>query len=243
MNTKLVTLLLVITSITTVTLAVFVIFSQQTVLQNDNVLFQASSLDSLLNGSYEGKMTVSDLLNHGDFGLGAVEYMDGELVCLDAECYRISTDGVAHKLPPGSEIAFGTIVFFQSNKTSYIPEQQNFTELEKYLDNKFIEKNNIFALKINGFFSDITTRSVHKQDKLYVPLSDVVANQTVSHFSNVKGTLVGFYIPEYMKEINVERYHFHFLTADKEFGGHVLDLNMTNGTIQVLKLNEIQMVP
>jgi len=242
MNTKRVTTLLVITSITTVTLSVFVIFSQQTALQND-VLFQSSSLDSLLKGAYEGKMTVHDLLNHGDFGLGAMEYMDGELVCLHAECYRISTDGMAHKLSPESKIAFGTVVFFQSNKTSEIPEQQNFTDLQKYLDDKFIEKNNIFAIKINGFFSDITARSVHKQDRLYVSLSDVVANQTVSHFYNVKGTLVGFYIPDYMKEINVERYHFHFLTADKEFGGHVLDLNMTNGIIQISKLDEVHIVP
>jgi acetolactate decarboxylase len=243
MNTKLVTALLAITSITTVTLFVFVIFFQQASLQNDDVLFQDSSLDSLLKGAYEGKMTVHDLLNHGNFGLGAVEYMDGELVCLDAECYRISTDGMAHKLSPESTIAFGTVVFFQSNKTTDIPKQQNFTELQRYLDDKIIEKNNIFAIKINGFFNDITTRSVHKQDRLYVHLSDIVANQTVSHFSNVQGTLVGFYIPDYMKEINVKGYHFHFLTMDREFGGHVLDLNMTNGTMQILKLDEVHMIP
>jgi acetolactate decarboxylase len=215
MNAKLVTSLLVITSITTVTLAVFVIFFQQTQPQNGDILFQVSSLDSLVKGSYEGKMTVHDLLNHGDFGLGAVEYMDGELVCLDAECYRVTTDGMAHELSPESKIAFASVVFFQSNKTFDISQQQNFTRLQQYLDDKLLEKNDIFAIKINGFFSDITTRTVHKQDRLYVPLSEVVANQTVSHLSNVRGTLVGFYFPDYMKEINVAKYHFHFLTENK----------------------------
>ncbi len=210
MNAKLLTLLLVITSITTATLAVFVIFSQQTVSQNDNVMFQVSSLDSLLKGAYDGKMTVHDLLSHGNFGLGAVNYMDGELVCLDAECYRISTDGVAHELSPESTIAFGTIVFFQSNNTSGIPEQRNFTLLQLYLDDKMADKNDIFAIKINGFFNDITTRSVHKQDKLYVPLSDVVANQTVSHFSNVSGTLVGFYVPSLHERDQCARVSFSF---------------------------------
>ncbi|MGI0018810.1 MAG: acetolactate decarboxylase, partial [Nitrosotalea sp.] len=96
MNTKLLTSLLVIASIVALTLAVFVAFFQQTQPQNDDILFQASSLNSLVNGSYQGKITSHDLLNHGDFGLGAVEYMDGELVCLDAKCYRVTTDGMAH---------------------------------------------------------------------------------------------------------------------------------------------------
>lgn len=243
MNTKLVASLLVITSITTVTLAIFVIFFQQTHLQNDDVLFQVSSLDSLIKGSYEGKMTIHDLLNHGDFGLGAVEYMDGELICLDAKCYRVTIDGMAHELPPESKIAFASIVFFQSNKTFDISQQQNFSGLQKYLDGKLMDKNGIFAIKIDGFFSDITTRTVHKQDKLYVPLSEVVANQTLTHIFNMRGTLVGFYVPDYMKEINVAQYHFHFLTEDKEFGGHVLGFNMTNGTAYISKINEVNVIP
>jgi acetolactate decarboxylase len=229
-------------SITIVTLSVFAMSFQQTQLRDDEVLFQASSLDSLLKGSYEGKMTVDDLLDHGDFGLGALEYMDGELVCLDAACYQVRVDGVPHKLSPEAKVAFAAVVFFQPDKTLDIDQQQNFTELQKYLDGE-IESNSIYAIQINGFFSDITTRSVPKQDKLYVPLSDVVANQTVFNLSNVKGTLVGFYIPDYMKEINVAKYHFHFVTDDVKSGGHLLGMNMVNGTIKISKINEVQIIP
>ncbi|KFI17850.1 hypothetical protein IB75_18000, partial [Nitrosococcus oceani C-27] len=59
----------------------------------------------------------------------------------------------------------------------------------------------------------------------------------------VRGTLVGFYVPDYMKEINVAKYHFHFLTADKEFGGHALGFNMINGTAYVSKINEVNIIP
>ena len=243
MNTKLAIALLIVLSVLIFTLVIFTIFSQQTPLQSNGVLFQVSSLASLVNGSYEGKMTVHDLLNHGDFGLGAVEYMDGELVCLDAECYRVTLDGMAHELSPGSKVAFASVVFFQPNKTFDIPQPQNFTGLQKYLDDKLMAKDDIFAIKIDGFFSDITTRTVHKQDKLYVPLSEVIANQTISHLYNTHGTLVGFYVPDYMKEINVVKYHFHFLTDNKEFGGHVLGFDMTNGTGYVSKINEVSIVP
>lgn len=241
MNTKLALSLLVITSITTAILSVFVIFQHTS--HEDNILFQVSSLDSLMKGYYEGKTTVHDLLDHGDFGLGAMEYMDGELVCLDKVCYRITTDSMAHKLPPESEIAFATVVFFKPDKTDNLNKRLDFIGLQNYLDDKLVEKNDLYAIKIQGFFSNITARSVPKQDKMYVPLSDVVGNQTVFHFSNVRGTLVGFYMPGYMKELNVEKYHFHFITDDRGTGGHLLDLNMTNGTIQISKINESHIIP
>lgn len=243
MNTKLAASLLVVISISAAVLSVSAILFLQTQSHDDYVLFQASSLNSLLQGSYAGKMTVHDLLDHGDFGLGALEYMDGELVCLDATCYRVAIDGVAHKLSSESQIAFATVSFFQPDETLNIDKPYNFTELQKYLDDEFIENNDIFAIKINGFFSDVTARSIPKQDKLYVPLSDVVANQTLSYYSNVRGTLVGFYIPDYLKEVNVAKYHFHFVTDDRKFGGHLIDMSMINGTIQVSKIHEVHIDP
>ena len=240
MNAKLAAALLIVTSITAIALSVLV-FSQQARQDND-VLFQASSLDSLLRGSYEGKITAHDLLDHGDFGLGAMEYMDGELVCLDAACYRVAVDGAAHRLAPESKIAFAAAVFFKADRTSDVGMQRNFTELQKYLDGEIMEKNSMFAIKVSGFFSNVTARSIPKQDTLYVPLSQVVANQTVSHFSNVRGTLVGFYMPDYMKEINVAKYHFHFIADGRDFGGHLIDVNITNGTVQISKITQAHIV-
>lgn len=241
MNVKLLASLLVMTSISTVMLSVFV-FSQPTP-SDDNVLFQASSLNSLLIGAYEGKTTIHDLLDHGDFGLGAMEYMDGELVCLDAACYRISIDGAAHKLPPESKVAFGAVSSSKFDKTIDINKQLNYTELQAYLDDGTMGKDTVYAVKIHGFFGDITTRSVPKQDRLYVPLSDVVANQAVFHYSNVQGTLVGFYFPDYLKEVNVAKYHFHFIADDLESGGHVLGMHIENGTANVSTIREVRIVP
>lgn len=243
MNAKLLASLLAATSISTVILSAFLVFSQQVPPPSDRILFQASSLNSLLLGSYEGKTTVHDLLDHGDFGLGAMEYMDGELVCLDAACYRVSVDGVVHRLPAESKVAFAAVSFSKFDKTFGIDAPQNYTELQTYLDGGIMDKNTASGIVIHGFFSDITTRSVPKQDRLYVPLSEVVAHQTVFHLSNVSGTLVGFYVPDYMKEINVAKYHFHFITDDLESGGHVLDMHILNGTANVSTIDEVHISP
>lgn len=242
MNSKLLILLLAMTSISTVMLSVLLV-SFPAPPSDDHVLFQASSLNSLLIGAYEGKATIHDLLGHGDFGLGAMAYMDGELVCLDATCYRISIDGAAHKLQPESKVAFGAVSFSKFDKTIDINKQRNYTELQAYLDDGIIGKDTVSAIKIHGFFSDITTRSVPKQDRLYVPLSEVVANQTVFHYSDVSGTLVGFYFPDYLKEVNVAKYHFHFIADDLGSGGHVLGMDIANGTVSVSTIREVRIAP
>jgi len=40
---------------------------------------------------------------------------------------------------------------------------------------------------------------------------------------NIRGTLVGFWTPEYAKTVNIAGYHLHFLSDDKQKGGHLLD--------------------
>ncbi|WKT57200.1 acetolactate decarboxylase [Candidatus Nitrosotenuis chungbukensis] len=77
---------------------------------------------------------------------------------------------------------------------------------------------------------------------LDVPLSDVVENQTLFNSSNIKGTLVGFYFPDYVRVINVTKYRFHFIADDLDFGVHLIGMRITNGTVQTSKINEIQIV-
>jgi len=83
--------------------------------------------------------------------------------------------------------------------------------------------NIIYAIKIEGLFEYVRTRSVPAQEKPYPPLAEVVKTQPEFEFHNEKGTLVGFRLPEYLSGINVPKYHLHFITEDKKGGGHLLE--------------------
>ncbi|MDK2916636.1 MAG: acetolactate decarboxylase, partial [Euryarchaeota archaeon] len=52
-------------------------------------------------------------------------------------------------------------------------------------------------------------------------------------FENVTGTAVGFWTPALAKGVNVPGYHLHFITGDRTAGGHVLDMVLAEGTVQV----------
>jgi acetolactate decarboxylase len=49
----------------------------------------------------------------------------------------------------------------------------------------------------------------------------------------VRGTLVGFRSPAFVKGINQVGYHFHFLTDDQRAGGHALSFQITSGTVEI----------
>ena len=45
-------------------------------------LFQYNTLGALMAGLYDGSMTVGELLQYGDLGLGTLDSIDGELIII-----------------------------------------------------------------------------------------------------------------------------------------------------------------
>jgi acetolactate decarboxylase len=48
-------------------------------------LHQIGTLAALSAGGYAGTVTIDDMLDHGDFGLGTFEGLDGEMIVLDGD--------------------------------------------------------------------------------------------------------------------------------------------------------------
>ena len=58
-----------------------------------HVLFQASTIGALLDGSYDGDLTFAELAERGDLGLGTLNGLDGEMIAIDGEFLRADVDG------------------------------------------------------------------------------------------------------------------------------------------------------
>ena len=56
-------------------------------------LFQYNTLGALMAGLYDGSMTVGELLQYGDLGLGTLDSIDGELIILDGKAYQAKGSG------------------------------------------------------------------------------------------------------------------------------------------------------
>ena len=51
-----------------------------------HTIFQNSLMTALLDGIYDGELTISDILSKGNFGLGTFDALDGEMLILDGVC-------------------------------------------------------------------------------------------------------------------------------------------------------------
>lgn len=58
---------------------------------------------------------------------------------------------------------------------------------------------------------------------------------------DVDGTIVGLYCPAFMSSLNSVGWHFHFISQDKMYAGHVLGLNLLSGELQLDQTDKFAM--
>jgi acetolactate decarboxylase len=188
-----------------------------------HVLFQASTIGALLEGAFEGDVTFSELAQHGDLGLGTVNHLDGEMVALDGRFYRADVEGRLEQLPGSERTPFAVVVAFQPAIEFDLEGSIDHDRLLAEIDRRVPADVASCALRIDGRFELVKARSVPRQEPPYRPLTEVVAEQKVFEFGGVDGTMVGFRFPEYAEGIEVSGWHLHFISEDRQRGGHVLD--------------------
>ena len=214
-----------------------------TLQQDQDTLFQISTINALLDGDYRGSMTFGELKRHGTFGLGTFNALDGEMIGLEGQFYQIKTDGVAYPVPDSMTTPFAVVTIFDADKTVASQGGMDYEGLQHYLDDLIPDKSIFYAVKIKGTFPYIKTRSVPKQREPYPPLVEVVKEQTIFEFHDVKGTIVGFRCPDSVKGgVNVPGYHLHFITEDRKAGGHLLACQLQEATITLDYTSEFYMV-
>jgi acetolactate decarboxylase len=196
-----------------------------------HVLFQSSTIGALLEGSFEGDVTFSELAEHGDLGLGTVNHLDGEMVALDGRFYRADVDGRLHELAVSERTPFAVIVDFEPGIEFDLEGSIDHGRLLAEIDRRIPADAASCAVRIDGRFELVRARSVPRQEPPYRPLTEVVAEQKVFELASVDGTMLGFRFPAYAEGIEVSGWHLHFASEDLSRGGHVLDSRLETGHV------------
>lgn len=197
--------------------------------QSRDILFQAATINALLEGAYDGFLACGELTRHGDFGLGTFDALDGEMIVADGVVYQVAYDGRVHLAPPTATTPFANVTFFDRDEAFDLDGIENLDQLQRTLCARLANRNMFYAIRVDGWFDAVKVRSVPRQTKPYPKLADASKNQSVFELKNVKGALVGFWCPALAKELNVPGFHLHFLSADRKSGGHLLDCRLREG--------------
>jgi acetolactate decarboxylase len=200
-----------------------------------STLFQVSTAGALVKGVYDGVVTIGDLKQHGDFGLGTFDGLDGEMLALDGRFYQIRSSGAVGEAADAATVPFAVVTRFRAEQALTLDRVDGFKDLTAQLDGMRRTNNLFCAALIEGRFEHARTRAACKASP-GESLVAATAHQAEFAFADAVGTMAGFWSPSYARSINVAGWHLHFLTGDHAGGGHVLDCRGTGlrATIQEL---------
>ena len=188
-----------------------------------HTLWQLSTSTAVVEGVFGGALQVKDLIDHGNFGLGTFEQLDGEGILLDGVCWQVRADGSLIKAPQEETIPFWVATHFEAERNLTVSSIQSLQELGEQIDPVRPGANFFVAIRITGVFEHVAMRTVSRVPE-GTGLLEASSKQTTFNAEQVSGTLVGFWSPTHTTSLNIPGYHFHFLADDYSSGGHVLDV-------------------
>lgn len=202
-------------------------------------LYVSAPVNALIEGIYQENTRIADVLRHGDFGLGTFNRLDGEMVVLDGKVYQLKSDGNAYPVAGDTQTPYACVTFFSPDTEEEIEQSLNFPELTALLERMIPSPNMIYAIRIDGRFDYIKTRSVPRQDS-YRPLVEVAREQPEFEYRDLNGVMTGYWTPTFMEALSVPGYHLHFLTQDRRHGGHLLACKTSKIRIGIQHLPKLE---
>jgi acetolactate decarboxylase len=72
-------------------------------------------------------------------------------------------------------------------------------------------------------------------------LVDAAKAQSEFSFTDIDGTLIGLWSPGFSSAFSISGYHFHFLSKDRQHGGHLLDVKADPLRLKVEALTDFHL--
>lgn len=196
-------------------------------------------MGALLEGIYDRDMTGGELLTHGDFGLGTFNHLDGEMIILAGVCHHLRSDSSV--TASDDRTPFAAVTWFRPEITIPVSSPATQQRILALADDAIKTTDLIQAVRMDGTFSHVTTRTVYGAIPPYPPLTEATADEPMTDFNDITGTLAGFRTPDYEQGISVADYHVHFINEPRTRGDHALDFDIEHGEIRISTSSELHL--
>lgn len=213
-------------------------------MQKDTKFYQVSTLQALSLGYTKPVVTVKELLEHGDTGLGTFEDVNGEMILLDGKCFRATENGAVFEAEVDLGVPFAAAAFFSCDRELKIEGAESVEKLKELLTQTIEEGfglNSMHLVRIDGEFEKVDARSESGYRAHHISLKEMLSHtQRAFVFEKVKGSLVCVYFPDYMDGVNAAGWHLHFISEDRKKGGHVFDISLKEGVARFCKITKVE---
>jgi len=196
------------------------------------VVTQFAVLDALLGGQYSSGITVRDARALGDTGIGCCERFGGEVVILDGAFFACTVDEPPRLMSDDERLPFVDVCSFGEAAAHPVRDLDG-AALAAEIDGLLASRNLFHAIRMDGVMARVRTRVTRREEPPFRPLAEVTAEQIETVTRDVRGTIVGFWMPGLYQGVTVAGLHLHFLRDDRTFGGHVLEISVREAVLRV----------
>lgn len=198
-----------------------------------DVTYQLQLAHVLLDGGYDGVATLADALAGGDHGLGTVDRLDGELVVVDGEPWRVDHHGAAGLLPLDTRTPFAVVSTLDAPRTARLRDVDRAAVLAA-VEDLVDDPGAVVSVRLEGAFSSVLVRSVPPQDPPYRPYAEVCTTDEVRwEHAPFYGVFVGFRFPDLAPGATIPGLHLHGLDRLRTTGGHNHELHVRDALLSV----------
>ena len=201
---------------------------------------QVSLFSVLLSGRYGGVIAVGELKKLGNMAIATMDRLDGEMQMIDGVVYQARADGHVYLPDDDATIPFGTIAEFRADHTLRLSDIPSYETFEARMNELCPAENIPLAIHFTGDFSHMKVRAVARQERDGIGLAEAAKNEAVFDYRDIQGDLIGFRLPGYVKGVNAPGWHLHFVDAERQHGGHVVNFSLQSGELRCCSADDIQ---
>lgn len=193
-------------------------------------IVQLGSINAFMAGALDGAFPVAAARAAGSFGLGCSDALAGEVTVLDGRFLEAGADRRVVPLADTATLSFAQLTDFHPDRV-LDPVPLVKSTLYRRLAEQTRLDNVFLAIRVRGVFDRIRVRRPVRQEKPYRPIREIMSQQIEDEYTDLEGTMIGFWTPEYFREVSVSGFHTHFLSTDLSLGGHVLDYEIAEAEL------------
>lgn len=203
-------------------------------------LHQFSIFNAIMDGIGDHGPTAGELTERGDHGIGTFRRMDGEMVMIDGEVYQVTADGGVMKRTDDIILPFAQVTRFRPVNEREIGPFNDELLRASLRDNHPSSDNLFVSVRMDGYFEEISTHIVRKQEFSGQPGIELIKKMKHAVLRNVSGTAFGFRSPQHAG-FSSPGVHMHFISSDRQIGGHIITFKMAKGTLSSCVINNVHL--
>jgi acetolactate decarboxylase len=201
-------------------------------IRSSGAVTQFAVLDALLVGAYDSGITVAEVRELGDFGIGCCDHLGGEVLVIDGDVFECTVGEPPDPMRDDQILPFVDVCRFVPAVTDRV-EDADLAGLTGFVVDRVVSRNLFHAVRADGVFASLRVRVTPRQEHPFRPLADVTSGQIETVLTQASGTLVGFWAPAIYQGITVAGLHLHFIADDRSVGGHVLDVTVSSAQLSL----------